>query len=205
MMKRLSSVIVIVVALLLSGCGGAVATGPTAVPPTPQPITNIDPAKEIVDFSLTNQADEKVSLHDYKGKLILLAFGYTHCPDVCPVTLARFKQVKDALGTQADKVNFVFISVDGERDTPTRMNEYLAMFDPAFVGLTGDQTAARDVIHQYGGEFVIKDAEGLRKNYSVDHTATSFLMSTDGKWIRTYAYNTAPEIIVPDIKGVLGA
>lgn len=144
-------------------------------------------------------------LSDLRGKHVLIAFGYTHCPDVCPVTLARFKQIKAALTDKASEIHFVFISVDGKRDTSERLKEYLSLFDSDFIGLTGDEASVRDVIGRYGGQFEINDAGGLREEYTVDHTASNFLMDAGGKWVRTFAFNTKPGLIAEDILKLMGA
>lgn len=190
---------------VLAGCAGAVATPTPVAKPGAEGITVIDPPLPVRDFTLVNQANSEMHLVDLQGKVTLLAFGYTHCPDICPVTLARFKQIKGALSEQSEAVRFVFTSVDGERDTPERLTEYLGYFDPAFIGLTGDEASVRAFIEQYGGDFVINNAEGLRKNYSVDHTASTFLMDAEGRWIRTYEYNTDPYVIAEDILRILRA
>ncbi len=197
--------LVLILGLILAGCAGAEVTPTPVAKPGVEGITVIDPPVPVGEFTLVNQSDAEVHVADLKGQVTLLAFGYTHCPDICPVTLARFKQVKGALGEQGDAVRFLFTSVDGERDTPERLTEYLGYFDPAFVGFTGDEPAARAFIEQYGGDFVINDAEGLRKNYSVDHTASTFLMDAEGRWIRTYEFNTDPNVIAEDILKVVGA
>jgi protein SCO1/2 len=202
----------LLVTLVIAACGASTVTTPT---PTAEPtqqvsqpgvegITVIEPPIKVSDFTLTNQTGAETHLRDFKGDLVLFAFGYTHCPDVCPVTLARFKQIKDRLGDAAEKVTVAFITVDGFRDTPERLNEYLKIFDPAFVGLTGTEEMARVIISEYGGDFIINDTEGLRKNYTVDHTASSFLLNADGQWIRRYEYNTDPDVVVADILSILG-
>lgn len=191
--------------LVLASCAGAAATPTPVAKPGVEGITVIDPPVAIQDFTLVNQANAEVHVTDLQGQVTLLAFGYTHCPDICPVTLARFKQIKGALGEQGAAVRFLFTSVDGERDTPERLTEYLGYFDPAFVGFTGHEPAARAFIEQYGGDFIINDAEGLRKNYSVDHTASTFLMDAEANWIRTYEFNTDPNVIADDILKIIGA
>jgi protein SCO1/2 len=191
--------------LLLAGCASAPSGAPAVTPTdTKQDVTVINPPKAMTDFMLTDQAGEMAHLSDFKGKYVLMAFGYTHCPDVCPVTLARFKQIKEKLGDQRDKVAFVWISVDGARDTPERIKQYLSMFDPEFHGLTGDSEYVRTVITGYGGLFQINNAGGLKKDdYTVDHTASHFLMDAEGRWIRTYAYASKVDTIVADLLRLL--
>jgi protein SCO1/2 len=135
--------------------------------------------------------------------MTLLAFGYTHCPDVCPITLAHFKQVKAELGDKADQVNFVFISVDGARDTPERLKDYLGVFDTSFIGLTGEDATLHKVIAEFNGKFILDNAGGTKADYTVQHTAGSFLVDSNGEWTRQYAYALDPKIIAQDIQRVL--
>jgi protein SCO1/2 len=189
-------------AALAAGCAAAPAATPTAAGPAD--ITVINPPKANADFMLTDQTGEIFHLSDLKGKIVLMAFGYTHCPDVCPITLARFKQIKEKLGADADRLAFMWVSVDGKRDTPARIAQYIAMFDPAFIALTGESETVREIITEYGGVFVINDSAGLRKeNYTVDHTASHFLLDADGRWIRTYSYGAPVDTIVADLQKLL--
>src|SRR5512135_226101 len=97
----------------------------------------IDPPVRAADFSLIDQNGASYRLSDQKGKTVLLFFGYTHCPDECPGTLAQFKQIKQLLGKKADQVEFAMITVDPERDTVGQLRNYVPGFDPSFIGLTG--------------------------------------------------------------------
>lgn len=198
---RSLSRVAILAAILITvvGCG---APQPAATP-TPETVSIVDPPVQIADFTLTDQNGKSAHLSDYSGKLVLLAFGYTHCPDVCPVTLAHFKIVKTILGAQADKVAFLFISVDGKRDTPERLNEYIPAFDSTFVGMMGADVTVRQIITEFGGTYTLNDGGGLRIDYTVDHTAASFALDGTGKWIRKYAYGTEPEVIAADLQNLL--
>lgn len=169
----------------------------------PEGVVNIDPGIPIPDFTLINQFGEFARLSDFQGKFTVVFFGYTHCPDVCPVTLAQMRRVQEMLGEDAAQVNFVFISVDGERDTPERLLQYLANFRGNFIGLTGEEDTVRTIIGAFNGVFEINNPGGMLENYTVDHTASTFLLDKKGNWRRTYAYNTSPEIIVPDIQKFL--
>jgi protein SCO1/2 len=190
-------------ALGLVAC--AASPAPTAIGPTPTPngVSVLTSPVKIADFTLTNQSGQPMSLSSFKGKYILMSFGYTHCPDICPVTLAHYRLVKQQLAEQSQQMEFVFISVDGARDTPARLSEYLRLFDPAFIGMTGDEANVRSIIKQYNGDFRLNNEGGRKQNYDVEHTAYSFLMDAGGQWRSTYAYNTPPEIIVADIQRVL--
>ena len=113
----------------------------------------VNPPRRVQDFTLTSKSGAAISLSDLRGKALLMFFGYTHCPDVCPTTLADFKRVKQALGDAAQQVNFAFISVDGLRDTPPVLTSFLDQFDSDFVGMTGDPAKLRQVGAEYGLAF----------------------------------------------------
>jgi len=191
----------LVVALAACGSdGGSDAPGPTA---TPRPGTVLDPPKEIGDFTLTSHTGDPLSLSDLRGKAVLLFFGYTHCPDVCPMTLAEFKQVKRELGEAADRVAFVFASVDGERDTPERLAAYVGAFDPDFIGLTGDEATLREIGRDYGLFFQRSTYDNTQADYLVDHTASSFVVGPEGRLRIVYPYQTDPAIIAEGIAALL--
>jgi protein SCO1/2 len=166
-------------------------------------VSVIDPPVKISSYPLVNHSGEAAKISDFNGRMTLLAFGYTHCPDVCPITLAHFKQVKAELGDKADQVNFVFISVDGARDTPERLKDYLGVFDTSFIGLTGEDATLHKVIAEFNGKFILDNAGGTKADYTVQHTAGSFLVDSNGEWTRQYAYALDPKIIAQDIQRVL--
>jgi protein SCO1/2 len=169
-------------------------------------VVKIDPPLPAADFTLIDQNGAETHLSDWAGSTVLLSFGYTHCPDVCPLNLANYKRIKEVLGDSADGVRFVFVSVDGQRDTPERLNKYVQIFDPMFIALTGGEDAVRELIHGYNGEFDIRDAGGLQKdNYVVNHTASTFLIDGDGRWVRTYPFGMSPDAIADDIAALLNA
>lgn len=197
-------------ALVLAACGGSPAPTPTQqlFVETEPGVLVIDPSLKVTDFKLTNQDGKDAYLHDLTAngkKFVLFSFGYTNCPDVCPVTLANFKLVKMNLGDQADNVQIVFIGVDTRRDVPARLKEYLVLFDNSFVGLTGEQDALKAVAADYRAVWNINDAGGLRDKYTVDHTASAFLIDPNGGWARKYNYGTAPDVIAADIKEAIKA
>ena len=177
----------------------AFGTGPSLFENPPEGVTAVDPPVQLNDFSLTNQQDKPVHLRDLEGKDTLITFGYTHCPDVCPINLANFKQVKKNLGENASQVNFVFFSVDGKRDTPEVLAKHLALFDPGFIGITGTEAAVRPVTQQFGVYFEIGVPTPGQTDYFVSHTASSFLVDKHGKLVRVYAYQTSAEVMADDI------
>lgn len=165
--------------------------------------TAIDPPKDMPDFTLTNQFGELTSLTDLRGKYVLLTFGYTHCPDVCPLTLNEFRRVQNSLGDLAEQVEFVFISVDGERDTPNILHQYFETRKlEGFIGLTGDEIDLRQLGIDYG-LFFEKASGTSQGGYLVNHTAGSFLLNPDGQWIMRYQFGILPSVITADLETLL--
>ncbi len=163
----------------------------------------IDPPVAAADFKLTDQHGQKFQLSDQRGHIVLMLFGYTNCPDVCPLTLANYKFIKEKLGGQADNVRFVFVTVDPERDTQERLKEYVPVFDPQIVGLTGSRAELEPVWNSYGVYQAREDA-GSSANYVVDHTARTYLIDQDGNWRLTYPFEMDKEDILSDVRHLLG-
>jgi len=138
-----------------------------------------------------------------RGKPIILFFGYTFCPDVCPLTLSEMLKAKKALGADGDKAQFVFVSVDGERDTPEVLKNYLKLFDPTFIGLTGAPDDVRAVASEYGASFVKKKPEGTSAAYLIVHTSNTYLLDAQGRWRVRFSYMTKPEVIAQYTKNLL--
>ncbi len=159
----------------------------------------IDPPRELKDFTLTSQEGTPISLSDLRGKVVLIYFGYTNCPDICPITLGDFKQIKQDLGDKADQMAFVMVSVDGERDTPERMKSFLSNFDPEFIGMTGDEATLRAIVPDYNVVFEKQNGE----NYAVDHTASLFMVDPEGRLTTIFDFATEPDVIVEGIIGQL--
>jgi protein SCO1/2 len=151
------------------------------------------------EIHLGDQEGNSFSLGDQRGKVVLLAFGYTNCPDVCPITLAQFKQIKAGLGGDAALVRFVLITVDPERDTPERLKQYLGSFDPEFTGLTSSRSDLERVWQEYG-VFQEKQAPDSSGNYAVDHTARIYAIDKGGNFRLTYPYDMQASAIVEDVR-----
>jgi protein SCO1 len=162
----------------------------------------IDPPAIAADFELVDQDGRPFRLSDQQGKVALLFFGYTNCPDVCPVTLSDFRRVKQQLGEQAEDVRFVFITVDPERDSLERMKAYLQGFDPAFIGLSGDQAVLQQVWADYG-VLVEKQETASAAGYLIDHTARVYAIDKQGHWRLTYPFGIEPEKIARDVAHLL--
>jgi protein SCO1/2 len=164
--------------------------------------TLIEPPLPMTDFQLIDQHGANFRLSDLKGKLVLVFFGYTYCPDVCPITLAEFKQVKTNLARQADKVRFVFITVDPQRDRPEVLAKHLQNFDAQFIGLTGTEEDLAKVWKQFGAYREIRQVEGSQ-NYLVDHTARIYVLDAEQNLILTYSYDIGARILLEDIRQLL--
>jgi protein SCO1 len=160
----------------------------------------IDPPHEMPDFTLTNQDGDLVNLTAWRGKYVLITFGYTHCPDVCPLTLNEFRRIRDSLGDLAKKVEFVFISVDGQRDTPDAIKQYFETRKlDGLIGLTGEEADLQTLGTNYGLFFEIGDNTS-KGGYLVSHTAGSFLLNPEGRWIMRYQFGALPSMIVKDLE-----
>jgi len=195
----------LLLAVVITGCGAGtpnVGSTPEASP-TPSLIRTIEPPYAVKDFSLSDTTGNPRTLADLKGKYALLLFGYTHCPDFCPVSLAKLKQVKMALGDAAAQVTFVFVSVDGKRDTPAALGAYLKNFDAGFLGLTGDEGSVRALAGNFGVTFVYNKKSVDDMEYTVDHTVSSFLVNPQGQLERIYSYELDAASLAADVKARL--
>ena len=166
-------------------------------------IQTYQPPLPLQNFTLLNQYGEPVTLSDFRGKLALLYFGYTRCPDICPTTLADFRRTKILLGDDAQDVNFVFISVDGRRDTPIAVGEFIRNFDDSFIGLTGEPQTVRALGEDFGLVFEPLDATDVYGNTLVDHSIRSFVVDRNGQLAATFPYGTQPEVMADDLREML--
>ena len=142
--------------------------------------TDITGAEFARDFALIDPDGKKRTLADFKGKVVVLFFGYTQCPDVCPTTLAELAEVMKLLGPDADRVQVLFVTLDPQRDTPKLLAQYVPAFDPRFLGLWGDS----ETIARTAREFKVffQKVEGRTpESYSIDHTAGSYVFDTQGR------------------------
>ena len=162
----------------------------------------IDPPAVAADFELVDQNGQPFRLSDQHSQVVLIFFGYTNCPDVCPVTLSDFRRVKQQLGDQAGDVRFVFITVDPERDSQERLKAYLQGFDPAFVGLSGEPDTLQPVWTDYG-VLVEKQETASAAGYLIDHTARVYAIDRQGNWRLTYPFGMEPEKMARDVAHLL--
>ena len=162
-------------------------------------ITGLDYGK---DFSLTDHNGKPRTIADFRGKLVFVFFGYTHCPDICPTTLSDMAGIMKALGSDADKLQVLFITLDPERDTPEVMAGFVPAFHPAFLGLYGDRPATEKVARDFKiFQQRVSGSDG--KSYTIDHTAASYVFDTRGNlrlFVR-HGQNGAP--LLDDLKLLL--
>ncbi len=157
---------------------------------SPQPMPN---------FTLTAHTGEKVSLFDYRDKVVLLYFGYTFCPDVCPATMWELSEAIGRLSPkQQDQVQVLMISVDPERDTTEKLADYVAHFNPAFVGMTGTEDEILSATTPFGIYYEKHDGSA-ESGYLIDHTASVTVLDKDGYMRLIYPFNTPAEAISADL------
>ena len=155
------------------------------------------------DFALLS-ASGPVALKDYRGKLVLVYFGYTYCPDICPTSLAATAEgLKQLTPEELARVAMVFVSVDPKRDTPERLKEYVDFFHPAIVGVTGTPENIAEVAKRYGVFYAEQKIETAGGGYVVDHSADTFIVAPDGQLVGKMAHATPPDQVVVAIRKYL--
>lgn len=154
------------------------------------------------DFTL-QAAKGPVALHDYRGKVVLVYFGYTYCPDVCPTALAATAEgLKQLSPEELARVAVLFISVDPQRDTPERLKEYAEFFHPAIQGLTGTPEVLAEIARRYGVIYVRQPANAAGA-YAVDHSSETYVVATDGKLVGKLAHATPPAEVAAALRKYL--
>jgi len=189
-------------ALALVGCDvPGSGSGVTALAFKGIDITGADYARS---FSLTDQNGQRRTLADFKGKVTVVFFGFTQCPDVCPTTMAELAQVKAALGPEGDRVQGVFITVDPERDTADVLKTYMKGFDPSFVALRGTPEEIAATAKEFK-VFYAKVPGKIEGSYSVDHTAGSYVFDAQGRVRLFVRYGGGAQALAADLKTLLAA
>ena len=159
-----------------------------------------EPPRQAPEFSLRGSDGADLTLARYRGKLVLMSFGFTNCAAVCPTTLATLAQARQALGAQAGAVQVVFVTVDPERDDPAQLKAYLAAFDPSFVGGAGKPEVLAAMRKNYG---VVANKVPMTGGYAVDHTSSIFLIDREGKLRAMMPYGRDARDFVHDIELLL--
>jgi protein SCO1/2 len=191
-MKHVAFALLIAIALVIAGCNAS---------RTPFELTDITGAGFARDFQLTDHNGKPRTLADFKGKVVVVFFGYTHCPDVCPVTMSELASVANELGKEAERLQVLFITVDPARDTPEILSKYVPAFNPTFLGLYGDADATARTAKEFK---VFYQKQPLPNGaYSMDHSAGSFIFDPQGR-VRLFAqYGQRAQALLHDIRILL--
>jgi protein SCO1/2 len=186
--------IILLALLLLSACSGKEVASPYHA---------IDVSWQHVhaDFMLRDFNGKTRSLLDFRGKVVVLYFGYTHCPDICPTTLADLAQVMRMLGKDAQRVQVLFVTLDPERDTPALLSKFVTAFDHSFLGLYGDAKQTADAAKSFGVNY--EKHYDKRGGYTLDHSDGIFLLGTRGKPLLLSRSDQPPGMIADDIRLLL--
>jgi len=152
-------------------------------------------------FALIDQNGARRTDADFRGQFMLIYFGFTYCPDVCPTDLQQMGMAVDQLGSAGDAVQPIFITVDPERDTPEHLKDYVAMFHPRFVGLTGDASAIKEAARAYRTYYAKVDFG--KSDYTVDHSAFIYLIGRNGEYIGFFPPGTSAELLVGTLRPLI--
>jgi len=194
-MRAFAAAMTVVLALALVGCG---QKGPSFE------ASDITGSTFGRDFALSDPAGAPRTLADYRGKAVVVFFGYTQCPDVCPTTLAALAEAMKKLGAEADRVQVVFITVDPERDTPELLAKYVPSFDPRFVGLRGDADATARTAREF--KVIYQKQPGVASgSYSMDHSAGAYIFDPQGRLRLYVGHSQTPEVFAHDLHELLKA
>ena len=163
---------------------------------------DITGAEYATGFNLTDHNGQKRTLADFKGKAVVIFFGYTQCPDVCPTSMSELAQAKQLLGPDGDKLQGLFVSVDPERDTPEVMKAYMASFDPTFLALYAPAGELPEVARQF--KIYYKKVDGpTPTSYTMDHAAGSYVYDTQGRIRLYHRYGSGAQALADDVKLLL--
>jgi protein SCO1 len=191
-------------AVLLTACGKpAIDASKPAVAGTFKSV-DITGANYARSLTLPDIAGKPRSLAEFKGKVTVVFFGYTQCPDVCPATMAELAEVKKSLGAQGDKVQGLFVSIDPERDTPDILKSYVGSFDPSFVALRGTLEQTKLAAQNFKLYFA-KVPGKTEGSYTMDHTAGAYIIDAQGLPRLFARYGSGAEALLADVKVLLAA
>lgn len=176
------------------GLANATYAAPTLIAGT------FDPPRAAPEFALEDSNGGALKLADHRGKVVLLGFGFTSCPDVCPTTLAVLAQARKNLGDRADELQVIYITVDPQTDTAARMKKYLANFDPSFIGGTGNEAQLSAVRQEYG---ILAQKKTVGANYTYAHSSYVYLIDRSGKLRALMPYGHKAEDFAHDVRALL--
>ncbi|GAA4022756.1 SCO family protein [Actimicrobium antarcticum] len=207
-MRLIQSLLLVLALATVAGCepasttsGGDMKFSPVTSQFKNTDVTGLEYAK---DFALTDHNGKPRTIADFKGKAVLIFFGYTQCPDVCPTTMAEMAAVMKELGPLADKVQVLFVTLDPERDTQALLSKYVPAFDPRFLGLYGDKAATEKVAKDFK-IFFQKVPGKSADSYTIDHTAGSYVFDAQGRVRLFVRHGQGAAPIAHDLKLLLEA
>jgi len=189
-MKTILAACALTLSLLLTAC---------AEPPPAFKATDISGVDWGKDFALTDHTGQARRLADFKGKVVVLFFGYTQCPDVCPTTLVAMNEAVKLLGPDADKVQVLFATLDPERDTQALLAQYVPQFNPSFIGLRGDEATMAALAKDFKA-FYMKVPGSTANTYSIDHSTGSYAYDPQGRLRLLLRHGEDPTNVAADLK-----
>ena len=196
-MKSWAATVCALAVFMLAGCQ------PAAQPPSFL-ATDITGATFAGDFRLTDHNGQVRTLADFRGKVVALFFGYTHCPDVCPTTLSDFAAALQQLGPQAERVQVIFVTVDPQRDTPELLKQFVPAFNPGFLGMFADEVTLKQLAKEYKVVYQKTGVKGT-DDYLIDHSAGTYVYDPQGNLRLLMPYGSSPDVIAQDLKTLLAA
>jgi protein SCO1/2 len=204
-MKRIMIVFAVTTIVALAGFAVYLSTEQRLGPGGASgPVRTIGEALVGGPFTLTDHTGKRVTDNDFRGRYMLVYFGYTWCPDVCPTELQVISAALDRLGDEARRIRPIFVTVDPERDTVAQMADYVANFHASLVGLTGSPEEIAGVAKAYRVYYAKAKSEGSETDYTVDHGSLIYLMDPQGKFVTHFTYGTDPEKLAQGLAKAIG-
>lgn len=197
-------IVLLLVAALVAGCS-SLGAGTTATPTASIDLRGavFSPPRTLTDFTIPSTTGTPFTLSEHKGQLVLLYFGYMTCPDICPTTMAELQNVYLHLNQPSQQVKVVFVTVDPERDSLDRLTSYTHAFNADFIGVRADEATLKDVMEQFGVTAVRRQVGDSPLSYTMDHTASIFLIGPDQQLLSQYLYGTDYRDILHDVQTIL--
>lgn len=188
--------------VLSLGCFGQPLDAAASTLPIYDRVRLLDSARTINDAELTNHDGQPFRLSQFRGKVVLVFFGFTNCPDVCPLGMERMRQLEESGRIDPEEIAYVLISVDGERDSPEAMKEFVHSFSPRFIGLTGDPTKVKPIAKNFSASFFPGNSTGSDDDYSVAHSPQIFVVDPIGQ-LRAEFYSASVDAMSGVVLAIL--